>query len=256
LPSTKATQNATQVVALSTLAGLPGRSRSCYVLRVQVFDDHWRPLATTGDQWCGCSVRARLRPPPSRPMRPPPSRRQHARLSSHGEARPQLRPSQLRLSWRLPLPLRATILGNRCASAWSARARFPIFLLNRREEPFASVNRVDWNRPQPGAPSASPTADPVPSRMAAEKALARALLRRPDARRCAVGLHPRRVWGHTPNSGAVTFPGSLHRRYPGSTSDLRRRIGCSWRVVATCMYERVRRTCATGARPWGAYSKF
>jgi hypothetical protein len=59
---------------------------------------------------------------------------------------------------------------------------------------------------------------------------------------------PRRVWGHTPNSGAVTFPGSLHRRYPGSTSDLRRRIGCSWRVVATCMYERVRRTGATGAR--------
>jgi hypothetical protein len=37
------------------------------------------------------------------------------------------------------------------------------------EEPFASVNRVDWNRPQPGTPSASPTADPVPSRMAAEK---------------------------------------------------------------------------------------
>jgi hypothetical protein len=33
-------------------------------------------------------------------------------------------------------------------------------------------------------------------------------------------------------------------------------IRCSWRVVATCMYERVRRTGATSARPWGAYSKF
>jgi hypothetical protein len=95
--------------------------------------------------------------------------------------------------------------------------------------------------------------------MAAEKALARAFASSSDARRCAVGLPTPcmvRVWGHTPNSGAVTFPGSLHRRYPGSTSDLRRRIGCSWRVVATCMYERVRRTGATGARPWGAYSKF
>jgi hypothetical protein len=64
------------------------------------------------------------RPPPSRPTRPPrrpPSRRQHARLPSHGEARPQLRPSQLRLSRRLPLPLRAMILG--MTSAWTARAR-------------------------------------------------------------------------------------------------------------------------------------
>ena len=62
VPSTKATQNATQVVALSTLAGPPGPSRSCYVLRVRVFDDHWRPLATTGDQWRGCSVRAHTLP--------------------------------------------------------------------------------------------------------------------------------------------------------------------------------------------------
>jgi len=61
VPSTKATQNATQVVALSTLAGPQGPSRSCYVLRVRVFDDHWRPLATTGDQWFGCSVRALIR---------------------------------------------------------------------------------------------------------------------------------------------------------------------------------------------------
>jgi hypothetical protein len=145
------------------------------------------------------------------------------------------------------------------ASAWSARAHASLFFCSIVEEPFASVNRVDWNRPQPGAPSASPTADPVPSRMAAEKREgfgARVIASSSDTRRCAVGLHPRRVWGHTPNSGAVTFPGSLHRRYPGSTSDLRRRIGCSWRVVATCMYERVQRTCATGARPWGAYSKF
>jgi hypothetical protein len=62
VPSTKATQNATQVVALSTLAGPPGPSRSCYVLRVRVFDDQWRPLATTGNQWRGCSVRAHTLP--------------------------------------------------------------------------------------------------------------------------------------------------------------------------------------------------
>ena len=55
------TQNATQVVALSTLAGPQGPSRICYVLRVRVFDDHWRPLSTTGDQWRGCSVRALIR---------------------------------------------------------------------------------------------------------------------------------------------------------------------------------------------------
>ena len=45
VPSTKATQNATQVVALSALAGPPGPSRSCYVLRVRVFDllrTEWR----------------------------------------------------------------------------------------------------------------------------------------------------------------------------------------------------------------------
>jgi len=126
-----------------------------------------------------------------------------------------------------------------------ARAHASLFFCSVVEEPFASVNRVDWNRPQPGAPSASPTADPVPSRMAAEKALARVSSDRAPLARWGC---PRRVWGHTPNSGAVTFPGSLHRRYPGSTSDLRRRIGCSWRVVATCMYERVRRTGATGAR--------
>jgi hypothetical protein len=122
----------------------------------------------------------------------------------------------------------------KCIRLERARARFPIFC-SVVEEPFASVNRVDWNRPQPGAPSASPTADPVPSRMAAEKALARAFASSSDARRCAVGLPTPcmvRVWGHTPNSGAVTSPGSLHRRYPGSTSDLRRRIWCSWRVVA------------------------
>ena len=135
----------------------------------------------------------------------------------------------------------------------STRAHASLFFCSIVEEPFASVNRVDWNRPQPGAPSASPTADPVPSRMAAEKALARVSSDRAPLARWGC---PRRVWGHTPNSGAVTFPGSLHRRYPGSSSDLRRRIGCSWHVVATCMYERVRRTGATGARPWGAYSKF
>ena len=64
----------------------------------------------------------------------------------------------------------------KCIRLERARARFPIFC-SVVEEPFASVNRVDWNRPQPGAPSASPTADPVPSRMAAEKALARAFRR-------------------------------------------------------------------------------
>ncbi len=58
-----------------------------------------------------------------------------------------------------------TILPN--ASAWSAR--FSKFFCSIVEEPFASVNRVDWNRPQPGAQSASPTADPVPSRMAEAK---------------------------------------------------------------------------------------
>ena len=79
-----------------------------------------------------------------------------------------------------------TILPN--ASAWSARAHASLFFCSVVEEPFASVNRVDWNRPQPGAPSASPTADPVPSRMAAEKALARAFASSSDARRCAVGL--------------------------------------------------------------------
>jgi hypothetical protein len=79
-----------------------------------------------------------------------------------------------------------TILPN--ASAWSARAHASLLFCSVVEEPFASVNRVDWNRPQPGAPSASPTADPVPSRMAAEKALARAFASSSDARRCAVGL--------------------------------------------------------------------
>ena len=70
----------------------------------------------------------------------------------------------------------------KCIRLERARARFPIFC-SVVEEPFSSVNRVDWNRPQPGAPSASPTADPVPSRMAAEKALARAFASSLDARR-------------------------------------------------------------------------
>ena len=84
----------------------------------------------------GRGLRLWPRPPPSRPTRPPrrpPSRRQHARLPSHGEARPQLRPSQLRLSRRLPLPLRATCDDPRDDIRLErARARtLPYFLASR-----------------------------------------------------------------------------------------------------------------------------
>jgi hypothetical protein len=130
----------------------------------------------------------------------------------------------------------------------SARAHASLFFCSIVEEPFASVNRVDWNRPQPGAPSASPTADPVPSRMAAEKALARAFASSSDARRCAVGLP-------TPCMGAYSkFRGRHLPRKPAqkvSRLDLgpaeanRVLLACR---SATCMYERVRRTGATGAR--------
>jgi len=93
-----------------------------------------------------------------------------------------------------------TILPN--ASAWSARAHASLLFCSVVEEPFASVNRVDWNRPQPGAPSASPTADPVPSRMAAEKALARAFRR--TARRWRGGA------AHAVYGGILQIPGPSH----------------------------------------------
>jgi len=92
-----------------------------------------------------------------------------------------------------------TILPN--ASAWSARAHASLLFCSVVEEPFASVNRVDWNRPQPGAPSASPTADPVPSRMAAEKALARAFASSLDARRWRGGA------AHAVYGGILQIPG-------------------------------------------------
>jgi hypothetical protein len=85
-----------------------------------------------------------------------------------------------------------------------ARAHASLFFCSVVEEPFASVNRVDWNRPQPGAPSASPTADPVPSRMAAEKALARAFASSSDARRWRGGA------AHAVYGGILQIPGPSH----------------------------------------------
>ncbi len=99
------------------------------------------------------------------------------------------------------MPLRAMILG--MTSAWSTRAHASLFFCSIVEEPFASVNRVDWNRPQPGAPSASPTADPVRSRMAAEKALARAFASS-DARRWRGGA------AHAVYGGILQIPGPSH----------------------------------------------
>ena len=147
-----------------------------------------------------------------------------------------------------------TILPN--ASAWSARAHASLYVLLGRRGAIRVRKPCRWEPAPARCTVRVANRGPRPvSYGGGEGCGARVCVvvgRAPLARWGC----PRRVWGHTPNSGAVTFPGSLHRRYPGSTSDLRRRIGCSWRVVATCMYERVRRTGATGARPWGAYSKF
>jgi len=96
-----------------------------------------------------------------------------------------------------------TILPN--ASAWSARAHASLLFCSVVEEPFASVNRVDWNRPQPGAPSASPTADPVPSRMWRRRRLWRARLRRRWTRAAARWDCTHAVYG-----GILQIPGPSH----------------------------------------------